>query len=99
MNDLFHNINMEVQRGDTEKVKELVKAAINQEVDPLEVLENSLRPALEEVGRKFEKLEIYLPEMMLAADAMIAGIDILRPHLGSDKGAISDSLILLGTVE
>jgi len=99
MDNLLHNINMEVQRGDTEKVKELVKAAINQEIPPLEILENSLRPALDEVGRKFEKLEVYLPEMMLAADAMIAGIDLLRPHLTSEQGAVSDSLILLGTVE
>ncbi len=99
MEDLLHNLNNEVQRGDTEKVKELVKIAIDQGVAPLEILEKGLRQAIEEVGLKFETLEIYLPDVMMAADAMAEGVDILRPHLASEKGALGESLILLGTVE
>ncbi len=99
MDDFFHNLNNEVQRGDAEKVKELVKIAIDQGMAPLKILENGLRPAIEEVGQKFETLEIYLPDVMMAADAMAEGVDILRPHLASEESALGESLILLGTVE
>jgi len=98
-NDIINEINKEVQRGEIEKVKELVKIAIDQGATPLEILENGLRSAIEEIGRKFETLEVYLPGMMMAADSMIAGVDILRPHLAHEKTALLDNLILLGTVE
>ena len=99
MSDILDNLNQGVQKGDVEKVEELVKAAIDQGIDPMDILEKGLRPAMDEMGRKFETLEIYLPDMILAADAMTAGVDILRPHLASEKGAVSESRILLGTVE
>jgi len=99
MNDIAENLNQGVQKGDVEKVEELVKTAIDQGIDPMDILEKGLRPAMDEMGRKFETLEIYLPDMILAADAMTAGVDILRPHLASEKGAVSESRILLGTVE
>ena len=99
MNDILDNLNQGVQKGDVEKVEELVRAAIDQGIDPMDILEKGLRPAMDEMGRKFETLEIYLPDMILAADAMTAGVDILRPHLASEKGAVSESRILLGTVE
>lgn len=73
MSDIIDDLNNEVQRGEIEKVKELVKRAVDQGVAPMEILENALRPAMQEIGRKFESLEIYLPEMMRAADAMTAG--------------------------
>jgi methanogenic corrinoid protein MtbC1 len=68
VSDIIHDLNSEVQRGEIEKVKELVKRAVDQGVAPMDVLENGLRPAMEEVGRKFECLEIFLPEMMKAAE-------------------------------
>ena len=99
MTDILYNLNHGVQRGDIEKAKELVKMAIDQGIPPINILENGLRSAMEEVGRKFETLEIYLPDVLMAADAMTEGVDILRPYLASEKDAVSESLILLGTVE
>ncbi len=99
MSDILYNLNHGVQRGDIEKAKELVKMAIDQGIPPINILENGLRSAMEEIGRKFETLEIYLPDVLMAADAMTEGVDILRPYLASEKGAVSESLILLGTVE
>lgn len=99
MADVIHDLNTEVQKGEIEKVKELVKRAVAQGVAPTEVLKNGLRPAMEEIGRKFECLEIFLPEMMKAADAMAAGVEILQPYLASGKDEIRKGLIVLGTVE
>lgn len=99
MNDIILNLKKEVLRGEAVKIKELVRKAIDQGLAPLEMLEKALRPAMEEVGKKFENLEIFLPDMMKAADAMKAGIEILRPYLDSGNVDIKKGLILLGTVE
>jgi len=99
VNDIILNLKKEILRGEVAKIKELVKTAIDQGLAPLEILEKALRPAMEEVGKKFENLEIFLPDMMKAAEAMKAGTEILRPYLGSGNGDIKKGLILLGTVE
>ena len=99
MNDTIINLKNEVLRGESVKVKKLVRKAIDQGMAPLEMLEKGLRPAMEEVGKKFANLEIFLPDMIKAADAMTAGIEILRPYLDSGNNDINKGLILLGTVE
>lgn len=99
MNDIILNLKKEILRGEATKIKELVKKAIDQGLAPLEILEKALRPAMEEVGKKFEDLEIFLPDMMKAAEAMTAGTEILRPYLGPGNADIKKGLILLGTVE
>lgn len=99
MNAITQDLNREVQKGEIEKVEELVKQALDQGVPPMDILEDGLRPAMEEVGKKFESLEIFLPEMMKAADAMAAGVEILQPRLASGKHEVKKGLILLGTVE
>jgi len=99
VNDIILNLKKEILRGEATKIKELVKKAIDQGLAPLEILEKALRPAMEEVGKKFEDLEIFLPDMMKAAEAMTAGTETLRPYLGPGNADIKKGLILLGTVE
>ena len=99
MSDILHNLSIEVQRGDIEKVRELVTIAIDRGIAPMKILEDGLRPGMEEIGRKFETLEVYLPDMILAGDAMAGGVDLLRPHLGSGEDKAGEGLILLGTIE
>jgi len=99
MSDVFQELGREVQAGEVDKVKALIEKAIDQGLAPMEILERGLRPAMEEVGRKFESLEIFLPEMLQAADAMTAGVEILRPHLDSAGGAEKKGRIVLGTVQ
>ena len=99
MSDVFQELGREVQAGEVDKVKALIEKAIDQGLAPMEILERGLRPAMEEVGRKFESLEIFLPEMLQAADAMTAGVEIVRPHLGSAGGEETKGRIVLGTVQ
>jgi len=99
VSDIIQELNSEVQKGQTERVKELVQKGLDQGLVPMEILEKGLRPAMEEIGRKFESLEIFLPEMMNAADAMTAGVDVLQPHLVSSGQDSEKGLIVLGTVE
>ena len=100
MEEILKELNQEVQNGEEEKVKELIQKAVDKGIPVLEILEKGLRSAMEEVGAKFEALEIFLPEMMAAADAMKAGVAILRPHL-EEAGPQEEGrgTIYVGTVE
>ncbi len=98
MSDVFQELGKAVQDGDEDKVKELVAKAIDQGMGPMDILEKGLRPVMEELGKKFERLEIFLPALMVAADAMTAGVEILRPHLAAGSGGEKKGRVVLGTV-
>jgi len=92
-NEIYHAI---VNRNKDEVLR-LSNEIIERGIDPVEAIEKGFRRGMEEVGDRFERLEIYLPEMIMAADIMNEGINILRPAL-KDKG-ISAGRILLGTIQ
>ena len=74
------------------------KAAIAAKMDPLVAIEKGFVPSIEEIGEKFEKMEVYLPELMLAADAMRAGLALLLPLVPKgSKGA--KATVIMGTVQ
>ncbi len=99
MGDNFLEIQKQVQAGNAEKLKELIGAALKRGVSAMDIIEHGLRPAMEEVGRKFETLEIFLPEMIMAADTMATGVEVLKPHLADKGGENKLGRIVLGTVQ
>ena len=99
MEEILTELNAEVQAGEAEKVKQLIQKALDKGISAMDVLEKGLRSAMEEVGQKFEALDIFLPEMMSAADAMKEGVELLQPHLAPGSGGGQRGSILLGTVE
>lgn len=97
MEDILNKIKDAIVNRNKEEVVKLSKEIIEKGIDPVEAIEKGFRKGMEEIGEKFERLEIYLPEMIMAADVMNEGIDILRPAL-EEKG-IKQGKILLGTIE
>ncbi len=83
---------------DDEQVPELIKAELENGVDAHVILNQGLVAALDEVGRRFSEGTLFVPEMLLAADAMEAGLDILRPLL-TETGAKPVGTVVLGTVK
>lgn len=74
------------------------KAAIHAKMDPLNAIEKGLAPAIEKVGDKFEKMEIYLPELMLGAEAMKSALALLLPLIAKgSKG--TKATVVIGTVQ
>jgi 5-methyltetrahydrofolate--homocysteine methyltransferase len=76
---------------------ELTKQAIDEGVDPQELINRHLIPALNVVGDKFEKKEIFVPEMMIAARSMQACMDLVKPLLQKEVN-IHQATVLIGTV-
>jgi len=87
-----------VVAGDRNRVEATVEGALQDGSSPESILKEGLVPAMDEVGRRFESCEFYVPEMMAAARAMKAGLTQLRPRLVR-SGPTAGSRVVLGTVQ
>jgi len=85
-------------KGQAPMVKELVTKAIDEGVNPGELLEKGLIAGMSVIGERFKKNEVYVPEVLIAARAMHAGMDILKPLL-SKSGFQSNGVFAIGTVK
>ena len=92
--DLFNSI----LDGDVAGTAAGVNQALEAKDDPAEILNQGMIAAMKEVGRLFEEGEYYVPEMLIAARAMKAGLVILKPHL-VDSGIEPAGTIAVGTVK
>jgi methanogenic corrinoid protein MtbC1 len=91
-------LSLVVQRGSEKKTKELVGKALEAKVNPAEILNDGLIAAMTEIGVKFKNNEIYVPEMLIAARAMAAGMKVLEPIL-AQTGVKPVGKAVIGTVK
>ncbi len=94
----LNSISEALQRGDAGKVEELVKQALAENFVPKEILEDGLIKGMGIIGAKFKKNEVYVPEVLIAARAMHAGMDVLRPKL-VETGVKDIGKFVIGTVK
>ncbi len=78
-------------------VTELVKEALENKIDPKEIVLESLTDSMETVGKKFDKGDYLIPDMLASAECVGAAMDILSPHL-ADAGVESKGKFVLATV-
>jgi 5-methyltetrahydrofolate--homocysteine methyltransferase len=86
-----------VLNGDLKKTEAEVKAALETDVPPLDVLNKACVPAMGEVGRLFEAGQKFVPEMLIAARAMQGAVNILKPLLTKEEVTVLGKVVL-GTV-
>jgi 5-methyltetrahydrofolate--homocysteine methyltransferase len=84
--------------GDAKAATQLTREALDKNVDPEDLVANSMIPAMDEVGRRFEANEYFVPELMIAARAMKGSLDLVRPMLAK-KGAKPLGRVVIGTVK
>jgi 5-methyltetrahydrofolate--homocysteine methyltransferase len=87
-----------LQKGKADEVKNLVTQALEEKVDVKKVLEEGLIAAMDIIGGRFKRNEIYIPEVLIAARAMHAGMSILEPML-AESGIKMIGKIAIGTVK
>ena len=95
---ILNQISEFLQQGDDEKVFELTKEAIEQDLNPKDILDNGLIDGMNIIGEQFKKHEIFLPDVLMAAKAMYAGLDLLKPLLDS-KEISGLGKVVIGTVQ
>ena len=83
--------------GDEDKALEEAKTLLAQGVPPIDIINQGLITAMEEIGRLYKEEEIFIPEMMMAAQAVTEVINTLKPHMPAGSG--SRGAIVIGTVE
>ena len=101
--EIFKNLFDAVVEMNEQKGKDAATLLIKENYNPLEGIENGLLKGMKVIGEKFKKLEIYLPELMMAAKAFNSAMTILKPHISSDSLGKSKSTqkgtVLIGTVK
>ena len=83
---------------DEETSAELSKAALEEGIDAYEAVMNGLAAGMEKVGQMYASHEYFVPELLLCADALYAGLEILRPNIKSEKQGMGLKIVI-GTVE
>ena len=94
----LNEISTLLQQGRAPKVKELVAKAIEEGIAPQTILEEGLLDGMSVVGEKFKKNEVFIPEVLIAARAMNAGVELLRPYLVA-SGVSAKGVAVIGTVK
>lgn len=87
-----------LQKGRAKEVKEMVQAALDEGVSAKIILEDGLMHGMGIIGDKFKKNEVFVPEVLIAARAMNAGTEILKPFL-VDAGVEAKGTVVIGTVK
>ncbi len=95
---ILNEISTFLQQGRSAKIKELVPQALSEGIAPQVILEEGLLSGMSVVGEKFKRNEVFVPEVLVAARAMNAGVEILRPHLVS-AGVTTKGTAVIGTVK
>ncbi len=98
MSELLERISTAILEGDDEKAPKLVERALRKDVSAKDILENGLLVGMGEVGVRFKAGDMFVPEVLMSAEAMQASMKLLRPQLISE-GVELVGKILTGTVK
>jgi 5-methyltetrahydrofolate--homocysteine methyltransferase len=98
MADVLQKIATNLYDGENEVVAELVQEALDQGMDPEEILAGGLIAGMDEVGRDFKAGDLFVPEVLIAARAMHAGMNVLRPLL-AESDVPSVGKYVIGTAQ
>lgn len=79
--DVLTQMIEQLERGEDDRVHELTREAIDAGLPPVDILNRGLVAGMNRVGEKFRVRDIFLPDVLLAARAMYAGLDLLKPLL------------------
>ncbi len=77
----MQDISTQLQKGKARDVKQLVQEALDAGISPVQILNEGLIHGMSVIGGKFKNNEVFVPEVLIAARAMNAGLEILRPAL------------------
>lgn len=94
----LETLNNDVITGNFKQVTEDTKAAIEAGLDPLDIINKGLIAGMNVVGKRFKAGEMFVPEVLMAAKAMAAGVDVVKPLI-ADGDMPTKGKVLMGTVK
>ena len=97
---ILGNLTNAIVEGDEDMAIENARAALDDQLDPLEAVELGLSKGMDSIGDQFENGDVFLPELLMAAVAFKAAMEILKPELENQKKEVAkQGKVLLGTVK
>lgn len=98
MAKIFKKIMEAIEDGEVEEVVDLVEDALEDEEDPTDIMNKGLIEGMNVVGELFKEGELFVPEVLMSANAMDAGMELIKPYLKADDVKVSGKIIFC-TVE
>ncbi len=96
--DILERLKNGVVEFDEDMVSEAAQEALDVGMDALDAIMNGLVAGMEEVGELFDKGEYFVPEVLMCADALYAGLNILKPHVRKEDIKVTGQVVI-GVVE
>ena len=96
--EILEKLKKAVIEYDEDVSKEAAEEALKEGVNPNDAIFNGLVSGMQEVGKLFESQEYFVPELLMCADALYVGLDILKPHVNQLDLGVKGSVVI-GTVE
>ena len=97
--ELLNKLKEGVVNMDEEAVRAASTEVLECGLDAYDAIMNGLAVGMEKVGELYDKQEYFVPEMLLAADALYVGLDILRPHIKKGGSSAIKGQVVIGTVQ
>ncbi|MGB6065324.1 MAG: cobalamin-dependent protein [Desulfomonilaceae bacterium] len=97
--EILKNLSDGVVEYQDDLVKEYATAAVDEGLDAYDAIMNGLAAGMEIVGDLYDRQEYFVPEILMCADALYAGLDILKPHLKKDSSSAVRGQVVIGTVQ
>lgn len=94
----LEELSKRVETGEKEASQEMARELLAGGADPLEIL-NRLNETMKRVGERFAVLDIFLPEVMLAGEALTAVVDVVKPHLAETTVVMTKGRVVIGVVK
>ncbi len=98
MSRIYERLSTAILEGEIDRMPNLVQRGLDQGLPPKDILDKGMVPGMDEVGARFRRGDMFVPEVIRSADAMQAGLGVLRPRL-SESGVELLGKIVLGTVK
>ncbi len=97
--NILQDLSSSVIEGDSTKAETAAKRALEMGMDPLVAITDGLNKGMAHIGEDFSKLKVYLPEVMMAADAMKSALAILEPAaLRKDSNSLRKRKVVIATI-
>ena len=95
---IFQEISNSVRKGNSRVTKELVSRALNESIAAFDILNEGILPGIDEISVLFKNNQVYVPEVLVSANAAHNGIELLKPHF-EDSAAPNRGRVVIGTVK
>ena len=96
--ELFEKLKNGVVEYEEDTVREAAQQAVDEGYDPLEMIMDGLAAGMEVVGDLYDRNEYFVPEVLMCADALYAGLDILRPHVPEKEDNVN-AQVVIGSIQ